>query len=80
MKERDFQTMPKMSLASALELIRPVDQSVMLEAQARMDRQTKPPGSLGRLEEFARRFVAISDQPQVLKKVIVTFAADHGIA
>jgi nicotinate-nucleotide--dimethylbenzimidazole phosphoribosyltransferase len=72
--------MQKISLPSVLDRIRPVDQAVMLEVQARLDRQTKPPGSLGRLEEFARRFVAISGQPQVLKKVVVTFAADHGVA
>ncbi len=52
------------------------------EAQKRLDSLTKPLGSLGRLEEFARRVVAITgDKMPVLdKKVVFTFAGDHGIA
>lgn len=51
-------------------------------AQKRLDSLTKPLGSLGRLEEFARRVVAITgDKMPVLdKKVVFTFAGDHGIA
>jgi len=72
--------MQKMDLLDRLDQIAPVDQAAMLEAQARMDRQTKPRGSLGRLEEFAKRFIAIAGQDRVRKKVVVTFAADHGVA
>ncbi len=52
------------------------------KAQRRLDSLTKPPGSLGRLEEFARRFVAIteSEMPEIPKKAIFTFAGDHGVA
>ncbi|HXY62058.1 MAG TPA: nicotinate-nucleotide--dimethylbenzimidazole phosphoribosyltransferase [Nitrospirota bacterium] len=52
------------------------------EAQKRLDSLTKPQGSLGRLEEFARRVVAITgDKMPVLdKKVVFTFAGDHGVA
>jgi nicotinate-nucleotide--dimethylbenzimidazole phosphoribosyltransferase len=52
------------------------------EAQKRLDNLTKPLGSLGRLEEFARRIVAMTgDKMPVLdKKVVFTFAGDHGIA
>jgi nicotinate-nucleotide--dimethylbenzimidazole phosphoribosyltransferase len=52
------------------------------EAQKRLDNLTKPQGSLGRLEEFARRIVAITgDKMPVLdRKVVFTFAGDHGIA
>ena len=51
-------------------------------AQKRLDNLTKPVGSLGRLEEFARRLVAIyeNSMPSVDKKVIFTFAGDHGVA
>ncbi|HLF87052.1 MAG TPA: nicotinate-nucleotide--dimethylbenzimidazole phosphoribosyltransferase [Nitrospiria bacterium] len=51
-------------------------------AQKRLDNLTKPPGSLGRLEEFARRLVAITGNtmPGFDKKVIFTFAGDHGVA
>jgi len=51
-------------------------------AQRRLDSLTKPRGSLGRLEEFAGRLVAITEDtmPSVGKKVIFTFAGDHGVA
>ena len=50
-------------------------------AQKHLDNLTKPPGSLGRLEEFARRLVTITgDKSPILdKKVIFTFAGDHGV-
>ena len=51
-------------------------------AQKRLDSLTKPRGSLGRLEEFARRVVAITGdkRPTLKKRVIFTFAGDHGVA
>jgi|SRR5579863_264429 len=51
-------------------------------AQRQLDDLTKPPGSLGRLEELAARFVAASGKshPRVEKKVIYTFAGDHGVS
>lgn len=52
------------------------------KAQKRLDNLTKPQGSLGRLEEFAQRIVAITEDinPVIDKKVIFTFAGDHGVA
>lgn len=52
------------------------------KAQKHLDNLTKPLGSLGRLEEFARRLVAITENtmPSLDKKVIFTFAGDHGVA
>jgi nicotinate-nucleotide--dimethylbenzimidazole phosphoribosyltransferase len=54
----------------------------MDRAQARLDILTKPKDSLGRLEEFARRMVAITGEmrPSIAKKTIFTFAGDHGVA
>jgi nicotinate-nucleotide--dimethylbenzimidazole phosphoribosyltransferase len=51
------------------------------EAQQALDRLTKPPGSLGRLEELARRLAEISGQfpPRAERAVIFTLAADHGV-
>jgi nicotinate-nucleotide--dimethylbenzimidazole phosphoribosyltransferase len=51
-------------------------------AQRRLDGLTKPQGSLGRLEEFAGRLVAITEDtmPSIEKKVVFTFAGDHGVA
>lgn len=52
------------------------------KAQQRLDSLTKPQGSLGRLEEFARQIVAITEEemPELDKKVVFTFAGDHGVA
>ena len=68
-------------LKKTLERIKPVDENLLAQAQTRLDNKTKPPGSLGRLEEFGRRMVAISGcaDPDLSKKVIFTFAGDHGI-
>ena len=61
--------------------IKPVSEDLLQQAQTKLDNKTKPPGSLGRLEEFARRIVAISGNlnPDVSKKVVFTFAGDHGV-
>jgi nicotinate-nucleotide--dimethylbenzimidazole phosphoribosyltransferase len=67
-------------LNDALTIIEPVDQTKIDEVQSRLNQQAKPPGSLGRLEEFARRYIAIRDRDTILKKAIFTFAGDHGIA
>ncbi|MDD2582769.1 MAG: nicotinate-nucleotide--dimethylbenzimidazole phosphoribosyltransferase, partial [Desulfuromonadaceae bacterium] len=69
------------SIKATLDRIKPVSQELLQQAQARLDNKTKPPGSLGRLEEFARRVAAISgtEEPDLSKKVIFTFAGDHGI-
>ncbi|MDH4028283.1 MAG: nicotinate-nucleotide--dimethylbenzimidazole phosphoribosyltransferase, partial [Nitrospirota bacterium] len=52
------------------------------DAQDRLDSLTKPQGSLGRLEEFAKQLVAITGElmPSLDKKVVFTFAGDHGVA
>ena len=49
-------------------------------AERHLDTLTKPPGSLGRLEELAARLVALTGAPpRVAQPVIFTFAADHGV-
>lgn len=69
-------------LDETLEKIIPVDGLLLAEAQKRLDSLTKPRGSLGRLEEFAKRVVAITGKPRpcITRKVIFTFAGDHGVA
>ncbi|MBI1921375.1 MAG: nicotinate-nucleotide--dimethylbenzimidazole phosphoribosyltransferase [Geobacter sp.] len=68
-------------LNETLAKIQPVNPDCLAQAQAALDNKTKPLGSLGRLEEFGRRFAAISGNlsPDTEKKVIFTFAGDHGI-
>ncbi len=68
-----------LTLAETLSLIRPVDPVKLAAVQARLDRQTKPRGSLGRLEELACRFVAITAREEIRRKSVFTFAGDHGV-
>lgn len=62
--------------------IQPPDRSLWEKAQARLDRLTKPTGSLGRLEELAARYVMLTGEikPSSPRAAVYTFAADHGIA
>ena len=53
---------------------------VAAAAREHLDALTKPPGSLGRLEELAVRLVALRGAPpRVEQPVVFTFAADHGV-
>jgi nicotinate-nucleotide--dimethylbenzimidazole phosphoribosyltransferase len=58
------------------------DRRVYDLAQQRLDSLTKPPGSLGRLEELARNLCVMRGSPDLVleKRVIFTFAADHGVS
>lgn len=69
------------TIKATINRIKPVNPDLLLQAQIRLDNKTKPPGSLGRLEEFARRMAAISgiEVPDLSKKVVFTFAGDHGV-
>ena len=69
-------------LQEAIAAIGPLDSRAMAAAQARMDGLTKPPGSLGRIEELAVQLAGIRGQeaPGVRRRTIVVVAADHGIA
>ncbi len=57
------------------------DSERMDQAQQRLDSLTKPRGSLGRLEQIARKIVGITGSlnPSMKNKVIITMAADHGV-
>lgn len=60
----------------------PVDRAWLDRAKEHQRHLTKPPGSLGRLEELAARLCAIQEtlRPQAAPRRIVVFAADHGVA
>jgi nicotinate-nucleotide--dimethylbenzimidazole phosphoribosyltransferase len=69
-------------LEQTIEKIHPLDTSLLGAIHAHLDNLTKPPGSLGFLEEIAARYCLITrtTRPVLGKKVIFTFAADHGVA
>src|SRR3984893_18780473 len=68
-------------LGNVLRHIEPLDAEWARRAETRQALLTKPPGSLGRLEELANRVVTIqrSLTPKVERARIVVFAADHGV-
>ena len=70
-----------MILNDVLARIPSLDRTLLTKAQERLDRLTKPVGSLGRLEELAAQYVMITGQikPCVPRGAIFTFAADHGV-
>lgn len=68
-------------LNKALERIHPADAVAMRRARARQRKLTKPPGSLGRLEDISIQLAGIfgTDQPRVSGKTVVIVAGDHGV-
>ncbi|MCX5720757.1 MAG: nicotinate-nucleotide--dimethylbenzimidazole phosphoribosyltransferase [Nitrospirae bacterium] len=70
-----------MLLRETIDRIQPTDPRLLAQAQVRLDRLTKPVGSLGRLEELAARYVMITGElkPQIPRGAVFTFAADHGV-
>ncbi|HEX5605492.1 MAG TPA: nicotinate-nucleotide--dimethylbenzimidazole phosphoribosyltransferase [Candidatus Binatia bacterium] len=70
-----------MLLEETLDQIKPLSASCDAAAQRHLDSLTKPQGSLGRLEELARRVAVIQEAipPRLGAKLIFVFAADHGI-
>jgi nicotinate-nucleotide--dimethylbenzimidazole phosphoribosyltransferase len=69
-------------LRPILDAITPVDRSLETEIRAHLDNLTKPPGSLGFLEDLAASYCLMTGTttPRLGKKRIVTFAGDHGVA
>ena len=68
-------------IRDTLTSIKPVSSSRLKTAQDHLDSLTKPPGSLGLLEELAKKYAAIrnTDHPRINKKSVIVFAADHGV-
>ena len=61
--------------------LRPLDTTFLARARERQNNLTKPPGSLGRLEELGVRLAAIQQtlKPRLGKGAVVVAAADHGV-
>ena len=69
------------TIAQAIERIRPADADAMRRAGERQGNLTKPPGSLGRLEELSIRLAGIygTERPSIGGKAVVVAAGDHGV-
>ena len=74
-------TPPALSLEQAVAAIRPPDAEAMSRAAARQATLTKPPGSLGQLEEQSIRLGGMlrTEQPRIRGRAIIIAAADHGV-
>lgn len=61
--------------------VQPLDQKVMLTAEAHQARLAKPPGSLGRLEELSVQLAGITGKVhnELPRKQLLVFAADNGV-
>ena len=70
-----------MILGDVVGRIGPADPHAMRAAELRQSRLTKPPGSLGRLEELSVQLSGIfrTELPEPRGKTIVVAAADHGV-
>jgi nicotinate-nucleotide--dimethylbenzimidazole phosphoribosyltransferase len=68
-------------LEEVLKAIKPLDEEAMKAAQTHSDGLTKPPGSLGTLEEVAAQLAGIGGAfpIAVRKKAIIVMAGDHGV-
>lgn len=67
---------------AAIAALGPLDEPAMTAARAHLDSLTKPPGSLGRLEELVVQLAGITGvpAPEVGRPAMVVAAADHGVA
>ena len=70
-----------MTLDDVVARIRPADPQAKRNAELRQAQLTKPPGSLGRLEELSVQLAGIfrTERPKTRGKTVVVAAADHGV-
>ena len=76
-----YSFLPSPELQKECASITPVSPERENEAQAHLDGLTKPVGSLGRLEELARRLYAIQEKTPLEARParLFTIAGDHGV-
>ena len=68
-------------LEQTLMAIGPLDAAARQAAEARQSQLTKPPGSLGRLEQLSVQIAGIQGtaRPDVSRKALFVMAGDHGV-
>lgn len=71
----------KEQLQTVLDSIQPLDGEQVELALAHLDQLTKPPGSLGKLEQIAAQLAGITGElaPELSKKAVIVMAGDHGV-
>src|SRR5512134_2638993 len=64
-----------------LPAIPPIDREAQAAAALRQNSLTKPPGSLGRLEDLSIQLAAAAGTPRlsVTRKAVIVMAGDHGV-
>jgi nicotinate-nucleotide--dimethylbenzimidazole phosphoribosyltransferase len=69
------------TIIDRIKQVRPLDKAAAEQARAHIDQLTKPPGSLGRLEELAILLAGMTGDPfpDVVPPGVLVFAGDHGI-
>lgn len=69
-------------MSETIKSVKSVDWALEPAIRAHLDQLTKPPKSLGRLEDLAAQYCLITNtlEPSLGKKKIFTFAGDHGVA
>ena len=70
-----------MALDDVVGRIGPADPQAKRAAETRQSRLTKPPGSLGRLEELSLQLAGVfrTERPAPQGKAVIVAAADHGV-
>jgi nicotinate-nucleotide--dimethylbenzimidazole phosphoribosyltransferase len=68
-------------IKQTIEMIKPLDRAAMAEARSRQEMLTKPPGSLGRLEELSIQLAGVQRRahPSIKDKAMIVMAGDHGV-
>ncbi len=70
------------AFALAAATVAPIDDASVTAARTRHDQLTKPPGSLGRLEDLGAQLAGIAGvcpPPAPTRPAVAVFAADHGV-
>ncbi len=71
----------ELGMLDVIRRIEPLNDETVQAARLRLDQLTKPPGSLGRLEEIAWQVAGITGDlnPDLTRKAVIVMAGDHGV-